>query len=135
MTTQADSSNLLSFEELVTFDVNQVIRVEAPEIPKNGAPGVLLIKALSAQDVISLIEFNEKNKDNEVAQRQYMFTLIAQSLVNTKGEALVVTDEQMKALTKIPASLYSRLVSAVTKASGAGDKGTKTDSPDAAGKG
>lgn len=134
MTTKADtSSNLLNFEELTSFSMEQVIKIEAPEIPKNGKPGVLLIKALSAQDVISLIEFNEKNKDNEAEQRKYMFTLIAQSLVNEKGEKLITTAEQRQALTGIPASLYRRLVNAVTKASGSGDS-PAADSPAEAGK-
>jgi hypothetical protein len=123
MTTKTDNpqGQLLSFSDLTVSNIDTLVRIECPEMPKHGKPGILIIRPLSAKDVLELMESQEKNKDDERAQREHMFNLIAKSLVNEQGER-IVPDEKRGELYNMPSSLYRRLVDAVTAASGANTK-------------
>lgn len=103
-------------------------RLEIPELPKNGEPGVVWLRALSAGDVMDFT--NRLGGDNvpESEKTQAMLEMIAKAVVTEDGTP-IFTEEQVGRLREMSMSVFTRISRAVNELTGT------TEAKEAAGKG
>lgn len=121
--------NVLTLDDLFVDRPN--IKLVVPELPKNGQPGILWLRYLPADVVTdyfddqrvkseSLTTAEEKKIAERRTLRGSMLEFIRQSVVRGEHDNTLIlahlTDEQLR--TKLPMSLYNRLVSKVTEMCG-----------------
>ena len=100
--------DILGAEDLTTIDV------EIPEWPKNGNPGVIRLKTMTAKESIFFtksMQNNPQNRDNA------MIRLIQRCAITDAGDPLF-TEAQVKALSEKSVRVFNKLQKAALELNG-----------------
>lgn len=100
-------TNLLTADDFLSSS-SSLKRVEIPEISKDGKPGVVFLKPLTAGDILDHMKLTpERQSENNTH-------LIIRSVVDENGNPLF-NSESAQSLRSVRASVYSRLVNEISK--------------------
>jgi hypothetical protein len=107
---QAGADQFLSAEEIISG--GRELRVlEVPELPKNGKPGIIHLRHLSAGDVLEFTEYAGSNEG------EAMMLLISKSVVTPDGKPLFMK-AQTGRLREISVDAFKRISAAVAEMTG-----------------
>lgn len=107
----SNSSNVLSAEDL--FSGGGLVRLEIPEIPRNGQPGVVFIKPPSAADVLKFVHDRSADGGTDL-DNDHMAALVAKCIVDESGASLF-SEEQATHIQDVRMDVFTRLSEAITK--------------------
>lgn len=108
----------LTAEDLLSGGENAFKPFEIPELTKNGEPGVVWLKHLSAGAVM---DFATKSERSDAEKNQAMLEMIAKAIVHEDGSPMF-TEEQAARLREMSMAVFNRLVTAVNEVTGVGKK-------------
>lgn len=120
MTSSNFKARALSADDILSGGENACTPLEVPELTKNGEPGVVWIKSLSAGAVMDFAARADKDKP-EAERNQAMLEMIAKAIVNEDGSPMF-TEEQAARLREMSMAVFNRFVTAVNGLTGIGKK-------------
>jgi hypothetical protein len=98
---------LLTAEDIFSGGDDLVSPLRIPELSKNGKPGIVYLKLLSAGDVLDFSEADEGSR------KERLLPLIAKAVVHQDGTPMF-SQEQVARLSEIRVDVFNRLSRAVT---------------------
>lgn len=108
----SDEERVLTAEEILAGGDEPFKRVEIPELPKGGEPGVVFLRSVSAGEVLDFIQIPEGKKQNDALIR-----LIADVVVSKDGEPLF-SETEAEDIRRISIGAFNRIQNAVLKRAG-----------------
>ena len=90
------------------FAPDELTRLEIPELSRDGQPGIIFLRTLTAGDVVPLITANAEEGKGVASDFQHQ--LIALAAVNEDGTPLFASADEVR---KVRLSIYNRISSAL----------------------
>ena len=115
-TKQAGSSQFLSAADIIRGGTVYE-QFEMPELSKNGKPGVVHLRPLSAGDVLEFVEASGEGEGEGGQQQAALIVLMSKAVVTPDGDRIFDGDNAND-LRAIPIKAFNRLAGAVTKMAG-----------------
>jgi hypothetical protein len=107
----SDSPNFLSADDILNADDLDYVDVTVPEWKKNGKPGVIRFRAMTAGEAIKFTkEITEEKSDDS-----YVKVVAATAIDPASGERLFKGDSAVEQLKRKKSGIFIRLQKAVMK--------------------
>lgn len=114
-TDQSGAVNILSAAQLFSAGTPIAVRTEIPEVG-----GAILVKAMSARDILSFI--GSKKSESPEEQQAAIIALIQKTVVNPDGSPMFPSEDDVEKLKNLRFPVFTAIAQAVTEAAGLGKK-------------
>lgn len=118
-----------SAQNLTFDDIRECVELrpfEVPELPKNGKPGILYLRPLTAADVLEFTAVWGAADATPAIKAQATMTLISRALCQSNGSPMF-PDSDPTAVSRMPISVYRRLADEVVNMAGVGFSDERSD--------
>lgn len=102
--------NVVKLSASDLFAPVDLTRLEIPELSRNGQPGIIFLRTLTAGDVVPLITATTGDDGKPAVASDFQHSLVALAAVDENGNQLFANADEVR---KVRLSIYNRISSAL----------------------